>query len=53
MRLPVYGLLIALGILAVVVLAHRDEERLGLPRDTSIDMALCVVPLGVIGARLY
>ena len=53
MRLPVDGLLIALGILAVVVLAHRDEERLGLPRDTSIDMALCVVPLGVIGARLY
>ena len=53
MRLPIYGLLIALGILTVVVLAHRDEERLGLPRDTSIDLALCVVPLGVIGARLY
>ena len=53
MRLPAYGLLIALGILAVVVLAHRDEERLSLPKDTSIDMALCTVPLGVLGARLY
>ncbi len=53
MRIPVYGLLIALGILTVVLLARRDEERLGLPKDTSIDMALCTVPLGVLGARIY
>lgn len=53
LRISWYGALIALGILAAVILAHRDEERLGLPRDTSIDMALCVVPLGVLGARLY
>ncbi len=48
-----YGWLIALGILTVVLLAHRDEKRLGLPKDTSIDAALCTVPLGVLGARLY
>ena len=48
-----YGLLIAGGILTAVLLAHRDEKRLGLPKDTSIDMALCTVPLGVLGARLY
>ncbi len=48
-----YGFLIALAILTAVVLARRDERRLGLPEDTSIDMALCVVPLGVLGARLY
>ena len=48
-----YGLLIALGILAAVLLARRDEKRLGLPKDITIDLALWVVPLGVIGARLY
>ena len=48
-----YGLLIALGILAAVLLARRDEKRLGLPKDISIDLALWVVPLGVIGARIY
>ena len=48
-----YGLLIALGILTAVLMARRDEGRLCLPKDTSIDLALAVVPLGVIGARIY
>ena len=48
-----YGALIALGILLVVILARRDEKRLGLPKDTSIDMALAVVPVGVLFARIY
>ncbi len=48
-----YGWLIALGILTAVLLARRDEKRLGLPKDTAIDVALTVVPLGVLGARLY
>ncbi len=49
----VYGLLIALAILAAVVLASRDENRLGLPQGTALDVALCVVPCGLIGARIY
>ena len=41
------------GILAAIWLAGREERRLGLPRDTVIDLALIVVPCGIIGARLY
>ena len=51
--LSVYGLLIATGILAATVLASRDERRLGLPAGTALDMVLTIVPLGLIGARLY
>ena len=49
----VYGLLIALAILLAVVLSGRDEKRLGLPQGTALDLALVIVPLGLIGARLY
>lgn len=50
---PWYSALIVLGILAAVWLAGREEKRLGLPKDTVIDLALIVVPCGIIGARLY
>ena len=49
----VYGLLIALAILLAVILAGHDEKRLGLPEGTALDLALCIVPAGLIGARLY
>ena len=48
-----YGALIALGILAGVLLAGRRERRLGLPRDTALDLALWGVPAAIVGARLY
>ena len=51
--ISVYGLLIALAILLAVVLAGRDERRLGLPQGTALDLALVIVPLGLVGARLY
>lgn len=50
---PVYGLLIAAGIFAALLLCTKQEKEKGLPADTSIDLALWVVPLAVIGARLY
>ena len=51
--IPIYGLLIALGILLAVVLCHRQEKEKGLPTDTAFDLALWVVPFAIVGARLY
>ncbi len=51
--LPWYGVLIVCGIAAAIGLASHEEKRLGLKPDTVIDAAFWVIPLGLIGARLY
>lgn len=51
--LPWYSTLIVLGMALTLWLCLREEKRLGLPKDTIIDLALYVIPCGVIGARLY
>ena len=51
--IPVYGLLITLGIALAVLICSWEERRLGLPKDIAIDLALWAVPAAVIGARLY
>ena len=51
--LPIYGALIALAIAMGVILCSREEERLGLPKETTLDFALWVVPAAIVGARLY
>ena len=48
-----YGILIALGVLGAVLLACAREERLGLKKDTSLNLALLFVPVGILCARLY
>lgn len=48
-----YGLIIALGIFLGVLLACRREVGLGLPRETSLDLALIGVPAAIVGARIY
>ena len=48
-----YGLLIALGIGLGILLASWRERRMGLPRDTVVDLALWGVPSAIVGARLY
>lgn len=48
-----YGLLIALGVLAAVLLACSREKRLNLERDTTLNIALIAVPTAIICARLY
>lgn len=50
---PWYSVLIISGILAAIVLCSHEEKRLALPRDTVIDLIFWVLPLGLIGARLY
>lgn len=51
--LPWYSVLIVIGICAAVLVAAREEKRLGLPKDTTVDLALWVIPFGIVGARLY
>lgn len=51
--LPWYSVLILLGICLALFLATREEKRLGLPRDTVVDLALWVIPAGIVGARIY
>ena len=51
--LPWYSVLIVTGILLAILLCSREEKRLQLPEDTVTDLALLLIPLGVIGARLY
>ena len=48
-----YGVLIALGVLGAVLLAWLREEKLGLKRETTLDLALICVPVGIVCARLY
>ena len=51
--LPWYGVLIAIGVLSAFALCVHEEKRMKLKQDTVIDLAFWVIPLGIIGARLY
>ena len=51
--IPWYSFLIVLGVATAIFLASREERRLGLKKDTVIDLALWILPFGIIGARLY
>ncbi len=48
-----YGVIIAVGMALAVALARARERRLGLPRDTALDLALIGIPAAIVGARLY
>ena len=48
-----YGLLIVAGMLLGILLASLRERRLGLPRETAVDLALWGIPAAIVGARLY
>lgn len=48
-----YGMLMALGVLLGVLLAARRERRVGVPLETTLNLALIAVPISVVCARLY
>jgi phosphatidylglycerol:prolipoprotein diacylglycerol transferase len=48
-----YGILIATGVLAAIGIALIEARRRGENTTHVMSMALIVVPLGAIGARLY
>lgn len=53
LTLRMYGLSIALGVIAAVVISSRRWEARGGNPDDIGTIALWAVPAGVIGARLY
>ena len=48
-----YGILIACGMLVAVFLSCRRAPRHGFTDEDVLDIALWMLPIGVIGARLY
>jgi phosphatidylglycerol:prolipoprotein diacylglycerol transferase len=48
-----YGLLIMAGVLAGLLTATLRERRLGLPRDTSANLALWIIPAAIVFGRIY
>jgi prolipoprotein diacylglyceryl transferase len=54
LKFNAYGLVIALGVIAAVVITGRRFVRLGIgKRDDVTAIALWAVPAGVVGGRLY
>lgn len=51
--LPWYGVLIACGVLAAILLCMHEEKRLHLKEDTVIDLSFWAIPLALVGARMY
>ncbi len=48
-----YGVLITLGVLGGVLLAYAREKKLGLPSDTTLNLALVGIPASILCARIY
>ncbi len=48
-----YGIFISIGVLAAVLIASREAKRRGESVDHLINSLFLILPLGIIGARLY
>lgn len=48
-----YGILIAFGMMTAVLISCKRAPRHGITDDDVLDIALWMLPIGVIGARLY
>lgn len=53
MNIQIYGILIAVALALGTWLCTREEKRLGLPKETALDIVLYALPPAVIMARLY
>ena len=48
-----YGILIAFGMLLAVLISCRRAPRHGITDEDVLDIAIWMLPIGVIGARVY
>lgn len=48
-----YGVIMAAAMIIAVGLAYSEERRKKLKKDTVMDLCLCIIPAGIVGARLY
>ncbi len=51
--ISLYGIMIVTGVIATLVISGIEARRRGEDSEHVLNMALIVVPLGIIGARLY
>jgi phosphatidylglycerol:prolipoprotein diacylglycerol transferase len=50
--LPTYGLLLALGFVAALVLLRKRAAKFGLPPDTVSDLGIWILLAGLLGSKL-
>lgn len=48
-----YGILISVGVLLAIYVAMRNAKVFGVPSETIVDLALYLIPLAILGTRLY
>lgn len=48
-----YAIMVVLGILAAIAILYLLFRRRNIPTEWVVDMILCVLPLGIIGARTF
>ena len=48
-----YGIMITTGVIAATFLSYQEAKRRGLDPEHVLKLVLVVLPLGIIGARLY
>lgn len=48
-----YGILIGLGMVIALYIDMYESDRVGIGKDAVIDLAFFIIPLGIIGARIY
>ncbi|WP_404454239.1 prolipoprotein diacylglyceryl transferase [Virgibacillus necropolis] len=48
-----YGVIIAVGAFLGLYLATKESDRLGLKKDTFVDLVVFAIPIAIISARAY
>ncbi|PJH64396.1 prolipoprotein diacylglyceryl transferase family protein, partial [Salmonella enterica] len=48
-----YGIIIVVGMFLAIWLSIRESEKLLVGEDFIIDMAFWMLPIGIIGARIF
>ena len=48
-----YGILIALGFILAIYISYRRASKFDIKPDNILDFAIVLLPVSVIGARLY
>ncbi|WP_027701456.1 prolipoprotein diacylglyceryl transferase [Metaclostridioides mangenotii] len=48
-----YGILMAAGMMAAILIALKESKRVGIDEDDVINIAIIAIPVGLICARIY
>src|SRR5699024_6964186 len=48
-----YGIIIVSAMILAIYLAIKEAEKRGISEDFIVDTAFWVIPIGILGARLY